>query len=139
MKEISINIPSSAEFIGPVVKFFYAFFADKSVEEGVATSVVTSVIEAVGNAIVHGNKEDARKKIDISVHIHQKTIKITVRDEGKGFDVDSIPDPRDPENLLKLSGRGIFLIRSFMDSVAFNSNGKGSTITMEKALPQNLE
>lgn len=139
MKEVKINIPSSTEFVGPVVKFLYAFFSNKGIQETVASNVVTSVIEAVGNAIVHGNNNDISKKIDILIQINKNTLNIEVQDEGEGFDTDSLPDPLAPENLLKPCGRGIFLIKIFMDHVMFDFNGSGSKIIMEKSFDHNIE
>lgn len=140
MKEVNIKIPSSIEFVGPIVKFFYAMFEDKEIEETIVTHVVTSVIEAVGNAIMHGNEEDISKEIYILVQINNNKLSIKVRDEGKGFDVDSLPNPLAPENLLNPCGRGILLIKSFMDNVMFDfHDGKGSTIIMEKVFEHDIE
>ena len=139
MKEVHIKIPSSTEFIGPVVKFFYALFTDRGLEENVVSNVVTSVIEAVSNAITHGNRSDITKSIDISIQINKNKLKIEVRDEGKGVDINSLPDPLAPENLLKPYGRGIFFIKSFMDDVRFHVNEKSSILVMKKIFDRNIE
>ena len=113
MKEVKIKIPSSTEFIGPVVKFFYALFTNRGLEESVVSNVVTSVIEAISNAITHGNRSDITKSIDISIQINKNKLNIKVRDQGHGFDINALPGPLTPENLLKPYGRGIFFIKSF--------------------------
>ncbi|GAK58018.1 putative anti-sigma regulatory factor, serine/threonine protein kinase [Candidatus Vecturithrix granuli] len=139
MKEITITIPSSTEFVGPVVKFFDTLFVEKGIKEPATTNVTTSVIEAIGNAITHGNKGDISKTIDIFIKLHRKKIIIEVQDHGEGFDYADLPDPLAPENLLKLSGRGIFFMKSLMDSVQFKCNGNGSKVIMEKMFQQSLE
>jgi serine/threonine-protein kinase RsbW len=92
-----------------------------------------SVREAVTNAIQHGNRRDPSKKVRIFFRIAEDCLRITVRDQGDGIQETQIPDPLDPENLLKPGGRGIFFVRSFMDNVRFNVRPEGgSEIIMEK-------
>ncbi len=139
MKDVKILIPSSTEFVGPVVRFFEAMLLEKSVEKMTTANVVTSVIEAVGNAIVHGNQSDSRKHVTIAVRMAGKTMDIEVHDEGQGVDIDALPDPLAPENLLNLSGRGLFLIRSFMDNVMSRRNGSGYSLCMNKTFECEIE
>jgi serine/threonine-protein kinase RsbW len=74
-----------------------------------------AVRESMVNAVVHGNRYNANKKVRFSVSHTPERFTIQIADEGEGFDIASLPDPLAPENLLRTSGRGIFLIRSFMD------------------------
>ena len=91
--------------------------------------VGVAVRESVVNAIKHGNKGDEHKHVHVEftpLDVGRPAgIVIRVRDEGPGFDPDNVPDPLAPENLLKNSGRGIFLIRSFMDEVALQRAAEG--------------
>src|SRR5215204_2211539 len=91
--------------------------------------VAVAVRESVINAIKHGNGGDEQKQVHVDFTpldtAAPRGIAIRVRDEGPGFDPDSIPDPLAPENLLKNSGRGIFLIRSFMDEVVLQRAPQG--------------
>lgn len=91
--------------------------------------VAVAVRESVINAIKHGNGGDQRKQVHVDFTpldaSAPRGIAIRVRDEGPGFDPDNVPDPLAPENLLKNSGRGIFLIRSFMDEVALQRAAEG--------------
>ncbi len=139
MKEIAIKIPSSTEFVGPVVTFFQTLFAEKGFEEAIVSNVTTSLIEAVGNAIVHGNKSDIQKTINISIQVNKNMLQIEVQDEGNGFDIDALPDPLAPENIFEPCGRGIFLIKTFMDDVNFGKNGRGSRLIMRKTFERNIE
>jgi serine/threonine-protein kinase RsbW len=75
------------------------------------------VREAVVNAVVHGNRYNENKKVRFSCVKNSERLTVRVADEGEGFDPAQLPDPLAPENLLRSSGRGIFLIRSFMDEL----------------------
>jgi len=91
-----------------------------------------AVREAAVNAVLHGNAYDPKKKMIVAFENTGGNLVITVADEGKGLDPKKIPDPLAPENLLKQSGRGIFLIRAFMDEVRIRSLEPGTEITMIK-------
>lgn len=96
-----------------------------------------AVREAVTNAILHGNQEDAKKKVVLVFRICEDRLEIVVRDQGKGMKALDIPDPLDPENLLRPGGRGIFFVRSFMDSVDFRVPPEGGyEMVMEKVRSQ---
>jgi serine/threonine-protein kinase RsbW len=86
-----------------------------------------AVREAVVNAVVHGNRYNANKKVRFSVIKNSERLTVRVADEGEGFDYEHIPDPLAPENLLRTSGRGIFLIRSFMDELQVRRLEPGGT------------
>lgn len=94
-----------------------------------------AIREAVNNAIKHGNRQDPQKKVTVCFSYDVEALTVSVRDQGEGFDVASVPDPLLPENLLKTSGRGVFYIRSFMDSVEFcEGTGRGTEVRMMKRL-----
>src|SRR5258708_20836650 len=94
-----------------------------------------AVHESLINAIEHGNKRDANKHIQLRYEIFNDRLEIRVRDEGKGFDPNRLADPCAPENLLNISGRGIFLIRTFMDEFRVEkTEGAGTEVTMVKRL-----
>ena len=76
-----------------------------------------AVREAMVNAVVHGNRYSAHKKVRFALSYEAGRLTVKISDEGEGFDVDHLPDPLSPDNLLRSSGRGIFLIRSFLDEV----------------------
>lgn len=88
--------------------------------------------EIMANALIHGNKKDPEKNIMVSAQICADLIRITVEDEGEGFDAECVADPSMPSNLSKVSGRGIFLVRNLSDSMSFNS--KGNSVTFEKII-----
>jgi serine/threonine-protein kinase RsbW len=90
--------------------------------------------EAVNNAILHGNNSQPDKLVKININHLNGKLMITVMDEGIGFTDDSKVDPTDPENLLKTSGRGLFLMRQMMQNVAVTSTDEGTTLTMEMTI-----
>ena len=102
------------------------------VDEDDLMKVGMAVRESMVNAVVHGNRYNANKKVRFSVASDAERFTVRVADEGEGFDWNSLPDPLAPENLMKTSGRGIFLIRSFMDEVTFNPSQTGTEVKLVK-------
>lgn len=97
--------------------------------------LVTALREAVANAVRHGNRQDPKKLVRIEYTVHDSTVTIVVEDEGEGFDPGDVPDPTNPENLLRPSGRGIFYMRQFMSRVEFSTTACGGTaVLMERKL-----
>jgi serine/threonine-protein kinase RsbW len=90
--------------------------------------ILVATLEAVNNAITHGNKANPEKLVDVEIEFDNDEIKITVTDEGQGFNPTAIPDPTKPENIEALSGRGVFLMTKLADSISFNE--KGNSVTM---------
>ncbi|HEX3748668.1 MAG TPA: ATP-binding protein [Bryobacteraceae bacterium] len=92
-----------------------------------------AVRESMVNAVVHGNRYSANKKVRLLVTHSPERFTIRIADEGEGFDVANIPDPLAPENLMRTSGRGIFLIRSFMDEFEMrHREPQGTEVTLVK-------
>jgi serine/threonine-protein kinase RsbW len=94
--------------------------------------IAMAVREAAVNAVLHGNAYDPKKKVVVSFENTGNDFIVTIADQGRGLDPANVPDPLDPQNLLKQSGRGIFLIRSFMDEVRFRTLDPGTEITLIK-------
>ena len=87
------------------------------------------------NAIVHGNRLDEKKFVEVILKTSPETLEILVHDQGTGFNPDEVPDPTEEENILKTSGRGIFFMRNFMDIVDWSiHSGGGTTVRMIKQL-----
>lgn len=96
-----------------------------------------AVTEAVNNAIKHGNKEDSTKSIEIVFQIETEKIKIRIKDEGEGFQLEEVKDPRMNENLLKDDGRGILIMRTLMDEVEVLSEAEGNVLQLVKNISRN--
>ena len=95
-------------------------------------SLAIAVTEIVGNAINHGNKRKINKEVTVDFEYKNNTITVTIQDEGEGFDVNKIDNPLEPDNLLKESGRGIFIVRALMDKVEFIRTKNGSAVRLTK-------
>jgi serine/threonine-protein kinase RsbW len=101
-----------------------------------ADNIAVAVREATVNAVLHGNQYDPHKHVALLFEATPQSFTVWVRDEGEGLDTAALPDPLAPENLLKKSGRGIFLIRAFMDEVRFHKHHPGTEIIMIKRVRQ---
>ena len=126
----SIEIKSQASELERVCGQILAEVVSNSFVEEDVFAIHLALEEAFVNAAKHGNKNDSNKKITIDYSISDDKFEITVSDEGEGFQPDAIPDPRSEENLCKTSGRGLLLIRSYMDKVEYSE--KGDAILMVK-------
>lgn len=100
-----------------------------NVNEDSYGNILIAVTEAFNNAIYHGNKGNPDKHIQIGFESNHNRLKFTVSDEGAGFDYHSLPDPTDPQNIDKPSGRGVFLMKNLADQVEFNNNGQEVMLT----------
>jgi serine/threonine-protein kinase RsbW len=86
--------------------------------------ILLSLTEAVTNAIVHGNKQDESKFVEVCTKSNGSKLAITVKDEGRGFDYKNLPDPTSPERICECGGRGVFLMRQLADKCRFTDNGR---------------
>ncbi len=120
-------LPSHIEAVADGAAAATDFIQSCGVGEDAAFGVDVAVREAITNAMVHGNKEDEAKTIELTLNCLGRELEIEVKDQGEGFDPTSIPDPTEPANILKTSGRGIFLMRSFMDEVQWSMRPEGGT------------
>ena len=135
---VEIRIGSALEYLDLVQTLSDCLTEFMGFDEDTGHWIGMSVRESVTNAIQHGNKLDPAKRVDIRFKVAPDHLEITVKDEGNGFQVDKLPNPLDPENLLKPSGRGIFYIRSFMDEVEFITHSQGGMeVHMVKKVPSN--
>lgn len=98
--------------------------ADFHINEDFYGNVLIAVTEAVNNAIIHGNKLNQSKHIEVICEPAEKELLFQITDQGNGFDFDNIPDPTAPENVEKPHGRGIFLMKNLANEVSFYDNGK---------------
>ena len=123
-------IPSDYESVQRAESFLLNAIAEHDYSEVASFAVRLAVEEAIVNAIKHGNRLDPRKTVAIDMDVDASRVEIIVTDQGPGFDVASVPDPTAQENLEKPSGRGIMLMRFFMDEIRFNA--RGNQVTMVK-------
>ncbi|MGK9477229.1 ATP-binding protein [Melioribacter sp. OK-6-Me] len=120
------EIPSDRSLLPALDEFIIGVAKDAGLSEDKFNNLSLSFSEAVSNSIIHGNKNDPDKRIRITVKVDDSKMIIIIKDQGKGFNLDSIPDPTKPENLLKESGRGIHIIKSFVDELRYNFTSEGT-------------
>ena len=127
-----VKLPSDFASLVEVENLIDKVCADLGVLEDAYGNVLIAVTEAVNNAIQHGNEENSNLFVDVAVGDKETEFCFRIKDEGIGFDFNSLPDPTAPENLLKESGRGIFLMRNLADEVEFDGEGNSVNIYFSK-------
>ncbi len=128
------TLASSLDSVNEVEQKAEALAREAGVDEDDLFKISMAVREAAVNAVIHGNAQDPDKQITVSLENTGVALIFSVADQGKGLDPDSLPDPLAPENLMRGSGRGIFLIRSLMDEVHFKQLNPGTELTLIKHL-----
>ena len=103
-----------------------------SIPEEVYGNILVSISEGINNAIKHGNKFDTSKSVKFSFEVKKLGYQFTISDQGSGFDYENVPDPTHPDNLEKIDGRGIFIMESLADEVAYEENGSTVILTFNK-------
>ena len=121
-----LEIESNPNNLITVEEFVNYFSKELNLDEEKLPGLLLAITEAVTNAIIHANKCDETKKVIIDVKKEESRLIITVKDEGKGFDPSKVPDPTSPENLLKDSGRGLYLMKIYMDELKYNITPAGT-------------
>jgi serine/threonine-protein kinase RsbW len=121
-------LPSRIEAVNLAASAAAEFVKRSGLGEDAAFGIDMAVREAVTNAVLHGNHQDEAKTVEVGFKSLPGAIEITVRDRGEGFDPGSVPDPTDPRNIMKTSGRGILFMRTFMDEIEWTRHPQGGTV-----------
>jgi len=122
-EKIEFVFPSAISLMHSILDYLMKRVEKVGVINPESSNLFIALDEAFVNAVKHGNKFDAGKTVKVSSEVSVKEARFTIEDEGEGFDVQSIPDPRNPENLFKASGRGVLFIYNIMDEVRYNERG----------------
>jgi serine/threonine-protein kinase RsbW len=123
-----LAFPSRIEAIEDAAAAAAEFVSRSGIAPDAAFGIDMAVREAVTNAVLHGNRQDESKVVEIQFKSSSSAVEISVRDEGRGFNPESVPDPTEAQNLLKTSGRGILFMRTFMDEVEWTHHPEGGTV-----------
>ncbi|MGC1872917.1 MAG: ATP-binding protein [Acidobacteriaceae bacterium] len=134
VSRFSYTLDSSLDSVNKVEEAAEQLAQKSGLDEDQTFQLTMAVREAAVNAVLHGNAYDPEKKITASFENNGSSLIIRISDQGNGLDPATLPDPLAPENLLNGSGRGIFLIRSFMDEVHFKLLHPGTELTLIKHL-----
>jgi serine/threonine-protein kinase RsbW len=129
---VSFTLDSTLDSVNKVEQTAEQYAARAGFDEDTVPHIAMAVREAAVNAVLHGNAYDKSKHITASFETTSDSLIVRITDQGPGLDPDSIPDPLAPENILRGSGRGIFLIRAFMDEVHFRQLHPGTEVTLIK-------
>lgn len=130
-----LRLASRIKAVDEVAAAVSEFLSRTGVSDDVAWGIDMAVREAVTNAVLHGNKLDEAKFIEVNLKSSPGNFEIAIHDQGPGFNPSDIADPTREENILKASGRGIFFMRNFMDEVDWSLSSKGgTTVRMSKKL-----
>jgi len=124
-----LNIASKVESLREVEKLVDEVSAACSMSLEVYGNVMIATLEAANNAILHGNKLDANKDVNIAFMWDSLKLVLEVTDQGKGFNFKNIPDPTAPGNVEKVNGRGVFLMEKLSDGLVFKENGRKVNLT----------
>ena len=137
-RRFELTVPSRLEEMTAVTKLIAEAIREYKLDAETAHWIELTVSESMINAIQHGNKADPAKSATLKIASNGDTIEIIVEDQGSGFSLDNVADPTDMANLLKPCGRGILIIRSYMDEVDVSQRaGGGSRLRMVKKLSGN--
>lgn len=129
-EKIEFELPSAISPMHSILEYLIERVEKLGGVKPERSNLFVALDEAFVNAVKHGNKFNAQKLVRITAELSTREASFTVEDEGEGFDVNSIPDPLDPENLFKTSGRGVLFIYNIMDEVKYNE--RGNRLTMVK-------
>lgn len=132
---IEFELPSSISIMHSILDYLMKRVEKLGVIKAEQSNLFVALDEAFVNAIKHGNKFDARKLVRIAAEVSKQEARFIIEDEGEGFDVNAIPDPLDPENLFKSSGRGVLFIYNIMDEVKYNERGNRLTMIKKSEFP----
>ncbi len=132
--DCELKITSDIVNLERVEQFTEKFMHLIDIPDDQKEDILIAVTELVNNAIIHGNKQDKSKHVSICFIASIHEVSVSVTDEGKGFDPSKVGNPLDPDNIERISGRGIFLLNKLMDSIDYSFSDNGSTITIIKRI-----
>jgi serine/threonine-protein kinase RsbW len=119
-----IEISSLRENLRIVEKAIDDMSLELNLSDEIYGNVLVATMEATNNAIVHGNQADPHKQVRVLIEKQDRLLVIRIVDQGKGFDYSSVPDPTSPDNIEKINGRGIFLMKRLSDDISFGDQGR---------------
>jgi serine/threonine-protein kinase RsbW len=136
-EKIDFELPSDVTLMNGVLQYLIERVSKLGLIKPERSNLFVALDEAFVNAVKHGNRNDPTKLVRITAELSSKEARFTVEDEGDGFNIQEIPDPCDPSNLFKASGRGVLLIYNIMDEVQYNE--RGNRLTMVKRPEDSLD
>lgn len=129
--QYSLTLKSDLSELAKADELLQTLISKYNISEQVGDSVQLLLSEAVTNAILHGNKMDPKKNVLLDANVEGNKLEFSITDEGDGFKPEEVPDPLNEENLLKTSGRGLYLMREYADGVWYNEKGNQLKLTFK--------
>lgn len=136
---IAVRINARLEELSKVEAIIESLYEEGKLPEESYGNVLVVATEATLNAIHHGSKDDASKEIDFALTVEGKEVIVEVSDSGSGFDHSNLPDPTDPANIEKGSGRGIFIMKNLSDEIEFLNDGATVRVKFQLEAPVSVE
>jgi serine/threonine-protein kinase RsbW len=127
-----MTLASELPTVQTVEQLAEKFAGEAGFDEDTVSHIAMVAREATVNAVMHGNKYDPGKQVSVLFELSSEALTIKIADQGAGLNPETIPDPLAPENIMRSSGRGVFLMRAFMDEVDFRQLDPGTEITLVK-------
>lgn len=127
-EKLELELPSRIESVETAAARAEEFARQSGFGEDALNAIDMAIRESVANAVKHGNLLDETKPVELTFSNLSDGLQIVIRDFGKGFAVEDVPDPTNPENLLKANGRGILFMRAFMDEVEWSNHAEGGMV-----------
>ena len=128
------EIQSDPELLPQAEEYILGIAKEIHLNEDKFNNLTLAFSEAAANSIVHGNKSDKSKTVKITVKVDDEKMTISLLDQGEGFNVNEVPDPTKPENILKDHGRGIHIMRSFLSELSYKFTPEGTETTLVVSL-----
>lgn len=129
-KKIKKKYPSDSELLPEIENFIFNSIKEADISDQKINDIELVVAEAAANSILHGNKNDHNKFVEIKIIMSDDEILISFTDEGQGFKPDKVPDPTHPENIFKGSGRGIHIMRNLVDKIEYKFRKNGTELIL---------
>ena len=132
---IKIIIPSDFIYLKIIEDVFWEFLKiNKLLQKIKADEILLAIVEGVVNAIKHGNDNDLKRDVSFFLFLEKKYLNIIIKDKGKGFKLKDVKDPTNVKNLINKNGRGIFIMKNFMDKVNYHFSSDGTELHMRKEI-----
>ncbi len=130
MKKYERTFKSDPELLPEIENYITGIINSLNISEKIKNSIALVVAEAAANSILHGNKSDSSKNINVRFKISKKQICLSFTDEGAGFKPEDVPDPTMPTNILKGGGRGIHIMKNLVDDIEYKFSDKGTELIL---------
>ncbi|MEE9430139.1 MAG: ATP-binding protein [Melioribacteraceae bacterium] len=129
-KSYTKTYKSNPKFLPEIEDYVFDIVKQTKISNEKLNNLEMATAEAAANCMLHGNKNDKKKNVEVNIFIETDKIIVKFKDEGKGFKIKNVPDPTQPENILKTSGRGLHIMKSLLDDLKYNFTPSGTEVIL---------